>query len=92
MIDKTPYEINKEKEKNKLVRNEFLYHNQSNGKYDFPIIKKQDIDIEKICFLSYVDTKKDDVENKDKTIHFFNMTLFYKIRNNFIYLIMNIRN
>lgn len=71
MIDKTPYEINKEKEKNKLVRNEFLYHNQSNGKYDVPIIKKQDIDIEKISFLSYVDAKKDDVENKDKTIHFF---------------------
>lgn len=73
MIDKTPYEINKEKEKNKLVRNEFLYHNQSNGKYDFPIIKKQDIDLEKINFLSYVDAKKDDVEYKDKTIHFSSM-------------------
>ncbi len=56
--------------KQNLLRNEFLYCNSS-GKYNFPIIKKQDIDIEKISFLSYSNAKKEDSENKDKTIHFF---------------------
>lgn len=71
MKEKTDYEINKDKKKEKLVRNEFLYYNQSYGKYDFPIIKKQVIDVEKIRFLSYVNSKKEDTENRDKTIHFF---------------------
>lgn len=65
------YEIEKQKKKQKLVRNEFLYNKNSAGKYDFPIIKKQDIDVNKIKFLSFVNAKKNDKENKDKTIHFF---------------------
>lgn len=36
-----------------------------------PLIRKQNIDISKIEFLSYVNTKKEDNENKNKTIHFF---------------------
>lgn len=66
----TEYELEKEKKKQQLVRNEFLYR-QSAGKYEFPIIKKQNIDIDKIKFLSYVDAKQNDAQNKDKTIHFF---------------------
>lgn len=66
----TEYELEKENKKQQLVRNEFLYR-QSAGKYEFPIIKKQNIDVDKIKFLSYVDTKQDDTQNKDKTIHFF---------------------
>ena len=65
------YEIEKQKKKQLLVRNEFLYQGKSAGKYDFPVIRKQNIDIEKIKFLSYSDIKKGDNENKDKTIHFF---------------------
>ncbi len=65
------YEIDKENKKRLLVRNEFLYRNNSSGKFDFPIIKKQDIDVNKINFLSYVNAKNNDTENKDKTIHFF---------------------
>lgn len=65
------YEIDKENKKQLLVRNEFLYRNNSSGKFDFPIIKKQDIDVNKINFLSYVYAKNNDTENKDKTIHFF---------------------
>lgn len=71
MKEQTEYEIEKQKNKQKLVRNEFLCYGQSEGKYNFPIIKKQDIDVEKIKFLSYVNTKIDDDKNKDKTIHFF---------------------
>lgn len=67
----TEYETEKQKLKQKLVRNEFLNKKYSVGKYEFPIIKKQDIDVDKIKFLSFVDAKKDDAENKDKTIHFF---------------------
>jgi len=65
------YEMGKQKKKQLLVRNEFLYQGKSAGKYDFPVIRKQNIDIEKIKFLSYSDAKKNDNENKDKTIHFF---------------------
>jgi hypothetical protein len=80
MKEQTEYEINKQKRKQKLVRNDFLYFNNSTGKYDFPIIKKQNIDINKINFLSYVNTKKDDKDNKDKTIHFFTYDwLFEKV-------------
>ena len=71
MDEKTNYKIEKEINKQKIVRNEFLYHGNSVGKYEFPIIRKQDIDVNKIKLLSYVDTKADDKENKDKTIHFF---------------------
>ena len=65
------YEIDKQKRKQSQVRNEFLYHGKSAGKFEFPIIRKQEIDVNKIKFLSYVNAKKEDNENKDKTIHFF---------------------
>lgn len=45
------YEMEKQKKKQLLVRNEYLYQGKSAGKYDFPIIKKQNINIEKIKFL-----------------------------------------
>lgn len=70
MKEQSEYAIEKEKKQQKLVRNEFLYYNMSAGKYDFPIIKKQDIDPDKIKFLSFADAKKEDSENRDKTIHF----------------------
>lgn len=65
------YETDKQERKQELVRNEFLYYDTCDGKYEFPLIKKQDIDIDKISFLSYVNAKKNDNENKEKTIHFF---------------------
>lgn len=65
------YEIDKELKKQKLVRNEFLYHGNSVGKLDIPIIKKQNLDIDKIKLMSFVNTKANDNENADKTIHFF---------------------
>ena len=71
MKEQTDYAMEKEKNEQKLVRNEFLYYNMSAGKYDFPIIKRQDIDADKIKFLSFADAKKEDAENRDKTIHFF---------------------
>lgn len=77
------YEIEKQKKKQELVRNDFLYNDMSAGKYEFPIIKKQDIDIEKIKFLSFVNAKKNDKENADKTIHFFTYDwLFEKVYEN----------
>ena len=71
MKEQTDYATEKEKNEQKLVRNEFLYYNMSAGKYDFPIIKRQDIDADEIKFLSFEDAKKEDAENRDKTIHFF---------------------
>ena len=63
----TDYEEEKRKKKQKLVRNEFV----KSGKYGMPLIKKQNIDLNKIELLSYLKTKNDDEENKNKTIHFF---------------------
>lgn len=65
------YEMDKQKRKQDLVKNEFLYHGESVGEYNIPIIKKQDIDVEKIKLIGYVDTKNNDAENKYKTVHFF---------------------
>ena len=65
--DSTDYEEEKRRKKQKLVRNEF----EKSGKYGMPLIKKQNIDLDKIELLSYLKTKNNDEENKNKTIHFF---------------------
>ena len=54
-------------ETKKLVRNEF----PTDGKYDLPTIKKEEICLEKIKLMSYSNTRYDDKKNKSKTIHFF---------------------
>lgn len=51
----------------KLVRNEFVCV----GKYDLPLVRKQEIDSEKIKLRSFSNTKFHDTKNKNKTIHFF---------------------
>lgn len=71
MTKNSDYESDKQNKKQLLVRNEFLYYGNCVGKYDMPLVKKQNIDVEKIKFLSYSSTKNDDIENKDKTVHFF---------------------
>lgn len=48
------YEEEKRKKKQKLVRNEF----EKSGKYGMPIVKKQNINLDKIELLSYLKTKK----------------------------------
>lgn len=61
------YEETKRQNKQKLVRNEF----KGIGKYGIPLIKKQEIDLDKIELLNFTKTKINDNENKHKTIHFF---------------------
>lgn len=61
------YEQEKQKEKQKIVRNEF----QKTGKYGIPLIKKQNINLNKIEPWGFVKTKLNDNENSHKTIHFF---------------------
>ncbi len=63
----TNYEEEKQRNKLKLVRNEF----KGVGKYGMPLIKKQNIDLDKIELLSFKKTKMNDIENQNKTIHFF---------------------
>ncbi len=53
MKDLTEYEIQKAKHKRLLVRNEF----RGAGKYDIPLVSKQQIDLNKIKFLDYTKTK-----------------------------------
>lgn len=57
----------KREKKQKLVRNEF----KTTGKYDFPIIKKQNIEINNIEPWCFIKAKANDTENMHKTIHFF---------------------
>lgn len=61
------YQEEKRRKKQKLVRNEF----SGVGKYGMPLIKKQDIDLDKIQLLAFTKTKCNDKENQNKTIHFF---------------------
>ena len=51
----------------KLVRNKF----KGVGKYGMPLIKRQNIDLDKIELLAFTKTKHNDEENQNKTIHFF---------------------
>lgn len=62
--DKTEYEKEKLTKKLKLVRNKF----KTVGKYGMPLIKKQEIDLEKIDLWNYTKTKLNDGDNKNKTI------------------------
>ena len=66
-INTSEYENEKRKKKQKIVRNEFA----KCGKFGMPLIKKQNIDINKIELWNYAKTKMNDVNNKNKTIHFF---------------------
>ena len=65
--EKTEYEKEKLNKKLKLVRNEFV----TVGKYEMPLIKKQEIDLDKIDLWNYTKTKLKDDDNRHKTIHFF---------------------
>jgi len=71
MKEQSEYEIKKQINKQRLVRNEFMRIGNFAGKYEFPVIRKQNVDIEKIKLLSYKDTKNHDIQNTDKTVHFF---------------------
>lgn len=65
--ERTEYDNQKLAKKLKLVRSEFV----TVGKYGMPLIKKQDIDLDKIDLWNYTKTKLQDEDNKYKTIHFF---------------------
>lgn len=65
--EKTEYENEKLLKKLKLVRNEFT----TVGEYNMPLIKKQEIDLDKINLWNYTKTKLQDEDNKHKTINFF---------------------
>ena len=73
------YEKQKAHHKRMLVRNEL----QMVGKYQIPLIRKQEIDFDTISLLSYVQTKATDEENAYKTVHFFTHDwLFEKVYDN----------
>ena len=65
--DITNYEYEKAEKKLRLIRNEFT----TTGKFNFPIISKQEIDLDCIDLWSWNKAKSNDEENKYKTIHFF---------------------
>ncbi len=67
VIKDSEYKEEKLLKKLKLVRNEFT----TVGKYDMPLIKKQNINLDKIDLWCYSKAKINDIDNKDKTIHFF---------------------
>lgn len=69
MFEYTEYELQKRRHKQELIRNEF----ETAGKYQIPLIRKQDIDLDTINLIGYSDTKRDDKENAYKTVHFLPM-------------------
>ena len=66
-------EKNNEKQlkKQKLVRNEFLGNRRD--MLGIPLIKKQNINLKDLEAWGYSKTKMDDVENRDKIVHFFHL-------------------
>ena len=69
MFEYTEYELQKRRNKQEIVRNEF----KTVGKYQIPLIRKQDIDLDTISLISFSDIKQDDKENAYKTVHFLPM-------------------
>lgn len=65
----TEYQDEKQEKKQKLVRSEFL--DRGGNKFGIPLVKKQQIDLDKIDLWSFAKTKPEDEENKHKAIHFF---------------------
>jgi len=61
------YKAQKRVFKQLLTRKQFTM----TGKYQFPTIKKQDIDLDTIELINITKTKQDDVENNYRTVHFF---------------------
>lgn len=61
------YSSKKMRENQLFMRNSY----EKDGKYSFPLIKKQNIDISNIQLISYSDTKKSDIYNISKGVHFF---------------------
>ncbi len=79
MFEYTEYELQKRMHKQELIRNEF----ETEGKYQIPLIRKQDIDLNTINLIGYSDTKRDDKENAYKTVHLFTYDqLFDKVYEN----------
>lgn len=66
-IDDEFYKTFLKEQTKSLVRNEFVVR----GNYDLPLIRKQNIDINKIKLMSYSNARYQDNRNKSKTIHFF---------------------
>lgn len=64
----------KNEKKQKIIRNEF----KTVGKYGMPLIKKQNIDLDKVEPWGYQKVKADDKENKNKTVHFFTYDWLYE--------------
>ena len=50
-----------------FLRNEF----EKGGRFNFPIIKKQDINIDDLELISFSDTSNHDTKNPHKAVHFF---------------------
>lgn len=63
----TKYEMQKQERKQKIVRSEF----KTAGRYEMPIIKKQDFDMDTIALVDYRKVKMNDKENDYKTVQFF---------------------
>lgn len=68
------YAEEKKDKKQRIVRNEFV----TVGKYEMPLIRKQNIDINKIRPWCFAKAKLNDKENSDKTIHFFTYDWLYE--------------
>jgi hypothetical protein len=63
----TDYEMQVQGKKQKILRDEY----GTIGKYEMPIVKKQDIDLGMIDLMSFTKIKSSDETNHYKTIHFF---------------------
>lgn len=68
------YAEEKNDKKQRIVRNEFV----TVGKYEMPLIRKENIDINKIELWCFAKAKFNDKENSDRTINFFTYDWLYE--------------
>lgn len=81
-VDDEFYKTFLKEETKKLVRNEFI----TSGFYDLPIIKKQEIGLNKVKLMSYGNTKYQDDRKNTKLFTFLYMTIALNIFIQILYL------
>jgi len=69
------YQTMKTKNKNKMIRREFMMV----GRYKIPVIMKQDINLDCVDLMCYTKAKVGDIENTFKTMHFFTYDWLYDV-------------
>jgi hypothetical protein len=57
--------------KNRTIESYFINNYPLDGKYDFPLVKNQAVDLSDLKLIRFSNAVKSEKENADATVHFF---------------------